>query len=387
VNPERQVDISRRLQASFDYLPEHQRAGQRQTDRIATSLMRKAWVFDEPDIREVKDKLHYKELKAGRETVTPAKAHAFLADYFRLLSESCVLQKEMADYLAGKDSQGRQVYAANIEDALGREDRYQRLAEAMELYRKSYAHEQERFAYGSTLKVVMDGLVEDMPEAWRQIALTPRRGEFERRLTHEMLDYRLDPSPEKRQSITQTYFNGQTDEAEKAFVKYADMKDAYVKERADEDVARQDRLAAIAHKVIYGRLGEESDLPALNQRQKSSLDALDDLLWVDNDFEKVLDQKMLLDHDLYLRLQLGNLLIACYPTLERPSFGHLKPEERSQCEKKMDDLVRKFGRGAFIFGLSDTELERRLKLIEPKLAERLAPKEQKRQTLSNPFSA
>jgi len=233
----------------------------------------------------------------------------------------------------------------------------------------------------------MDGLVEDMPEAWRQIALTPRRGELERRLAHEMLDYRLDPSPEKRQSITQTYFNGQTDEAEKAFAKYADMKDAYAKERADEDVTRQDRLAALDHKVIYGRLGEEPDLPALNQRQKSALDALDDLLWVDNDFEKVLDQKMLLDHDMYLRLQLGNLLIACYPTLERPSFEHLKPEERSQCEKKMDDLVRKFGRGAFIFGLSNTELERRLKLIEPKLAERLAPKEQKRQTLTNPFSA
>lgn len=348
-------NVFERMQAPFAYLSDSERHAQRDCARLTTRITR-AWLFDEEDVVAVKQRLAVRRGEREAANATPPSLPQFCSEYMALLAESCVLQRRVAEVLSRRDANGRCMYVSSVDDARSRPDRERLLGEALQLFLEVYRHEQERFAYGSSLKDLILREMVHYPSETHQLLLTSTRGDFWTRYEDDLLACFEDPTEQNRRHLAAMYFNGDEQHLQAELARIAELPRELVVQRRDEHRKRQARLQLARIKKGYARLG---DLPS--HRVRFSRDAnrnigtIDQLLWIDNVLEKVLDHKMLLQHDLYLRLHLARLIMACAPFTDWRELAAESPAAASRKEE-LSRLEHMLGEEAGSFAVSDTVL-------------------------------
>lgn len=354
--PSEEDAVFRRLHAPFDYLPPWERAVHREAVRDAVRCSR-PWIFTEAEVIRTK-----KKLSAKKDGVEPSQQLAsvplreFLSDYLRLLAESCVLQRRIADALSRPDSCGWPTYMHSVDDAMSRPARERMLVEALEWFLEIYQHEQRRFAYGASLKTLLLEETSRFPSALHQLLLTSTRGDFWSRYDRDMLQVREDPRPCVRTRLAALYFNGNDPFLAQELDRIAQIPFDLVRIRRQDHADRDASLACARIKKGYAKLGDLSCHGSkLSADASKNILAMDQLLWIDNVFEKVIDHKMLLQHEPFLRLHLARLALAC--TQDEAPNPLALPHGDSTPE--LERLVDWFGPEARVFATTDTELVRR----------------------------
>jgi hypothetical protein len=385
--PESEESVLQRLSAPFSYLPDHERQVLKRAARTATRRMR-AWIFDEPEVENAKKRLGVYRGKKG--TTCPCSRTVRLAEfrgeYTTLLAESCVLQHRIAQTLAAQNPlTGQTSYVRSVRDAMQRHDRDTLLRRALELFEETSAHEQRRFALGSSLKDLVQRELSHYPVESHQLLLTSSRGDFWSRYERDLLAYVEHPTPAGEARLTALYFDGDDAQLAREVQRVQSLTPDAARNRRQAHNEQQERLARARIHKGYARLG---DLRLL--RQGSSADAkaniahIDQLLWVDNVLEKFIDHKHLLHHDLFLRLHLVRLAVAVVlrargilphevtdrairdvasDLLGDATAEFVDPAKLQAQEADLTQLTAWFGEAARAFTQPDTKLFRRLNAV------------------------
>jgi hypothetical protein len=308
-HPESAEGVLRRMSAPFSYLPDHERQVLKKAARVAGRCMR-GWIFDEPEVKSAK-----KRLGVFRGDPSPCprptvRLSEFRREYATLLAESCVIQRRIAETLAVHNPlTGETAYVHSVHDAMRRPDRDAMLRRALELFEEASAHEQRRFALGSSLKDLVQRELVHYPVESHQLLLTSSRGDFWSRYDRDLLWYVENPTRSGRDRLMALYFDDDDAHLEREVQRVKSLAPSVARSRRQAHEDQQARLELARIRKGYAALGDVR-LPALGSRAKANIAHIDRLLWVDNVLEKFIDHKHLLQHDLFLRLHLVRLAIA-----------------------------------------------------------------------------
>ncbi len=371
--PAVEESIYQRMQAPFAYLNADELRSHREAARSAGRASR-SWLFREPEVVRVKARLALSRetssaLLPAAEPVTSLTE--FLALYLDLFCASCVAQKQMADVLTRAGSDGRVAYVHSVSDAMDRPNRNELLADAMTVFASTYRLEQRRFAFGSSLKDVIVRELVHYPSESHQLLLTSTRGDFWSRYHRDLLACCERPSTETQQRVAATYFNGDEPFLHAELGRISSVSKERARVLQEKNRAMEEALGCARIKKGYAKLG---DMPGhrirYSMEAKRNILAIDQLLWIDNVLEKIVDHKMLLHHCVYLRLHIARLLAAQDTlTAQRSSSVNLawvtsSMMQRTRTQASQGDewanLVGWFGAEAAIFAVPDSELIQRL---------------------------
>ncbi len=309
--PQSAEDVFRRLSAPFSYLPDHERRILSKAARVATHCMR-GWIFEEPEVQSAKMRLGVfrGHASAARPSSPTVSLSEFRREYATLLAESCVIQRRIAEALAAHNSlTGKTAYVHSVRDAMRRQDRDALLGRALVLFEEASAHEQSRFALGSSLKDLVQRELTHYPVESHQLLLTSSRGDFWSGYERDLLSYVDGPTPSGRDRLMALYFDGDDAHFEREVQRVRSLAPTVAKSRRQAHEQQQARLALARIRKGYAALGDVR-LPCSGRRAKANIANIDQLLWVDNVLEKFIDHKHLLHHDLFLRLHVVRLAIA-----------------------------------------------------------------------------
>ena len=361
--------VLRRLHAPFSYLDVETFAARRDTARAATRCVR-TWIFDEPEVAHAKRELA---------DLNGMSLSDFAMEYLALLGESCSLQRRIADALSRSTPQGSPTYVRSIHDAATRPDRAALFDAALTLFLDTYAHEQRRFAFGSSLKRLVERELNRYPSEWHALLLTSTRGDFWSRYEQDLLDYVDHGSVPARERLVALYFGADTARLNSELTRVRSLPDGILRDRRQAHRNQRARLASQHIRKGYATLG---DFPRqqlkFSRETNANITEIDRLLWVDNVLEKFIDHKQLLHHDLFLRLHLARLAVASQ--LGHPStYARLDPQAVSDllgvaadvpaaASEDMHQLIRSFGSEAIVFAQPDTRLATRLMSIRRHVA-------------------
>jgi hypothetical protein len=381
-HPESAEDVLRRLSAPFSYLPDHERQVLEMAARVATRCMR-GWIFEEPEVQSAK-----KRLGVFRGDTSPCpggsmvRLSEFLREYATLLAESCVIQRRIAEALATHDPlTGETAYVHSVHDAMRRHDRDAMLRRALDLFEEASAHEQRRFALGSSLKDLVQRELSHYPVESHQLLLTSSRGDFWSHYEGDLLAFVESPTPAGRNRLMALYFDGDDTHLEREVQRVMSLAPNVAQSRRRAHEEQQARLALAQIHKGYAALGDVR-LPRSGSRAKANIAHIDQLLWVDNVLEKFIDHKHLLHHDLFLRLHLVRLAIAVVlrsrgiqpddvteeairnaASTLLDGTTHADVTTGSAREQEVAELTAWFGEAGRAFARSDTTLRQRLGVV------------------------
>ncbi|MFW5741104.1 MAG: hypothetical protein ACOC1F_12135 [Myxococcota bacterium] len=368
--PQSEEAVLQRLSAPMSYLPAHERRSLNQLVRGASRCVR-SWIFEEPEVQSAKIRLGVFRGPVAAPSA-PVGLGTFRREYTQLLAESCVLQRRIADTLAAHSPlTGRRTYVDSVRDAMERPDRDTLLRRALAVFRETFVHEQRRFAFGSSLKALLEKELRRYPAESHQLLLTSTRGDFWSRYDQDLLAYVDRPTEEARTRLHQLYFDGDHARFAREVERVRALPSDAAQERRRAHVLRRERLACARIQKGYARLGGLRLLhPGGPGDARSNIETIDDLLWIDNVLEKYIDHKHLLHHEFFLRLHLARLAVGCYLATwgiaphqvtddmirdaARVLFG------RDSDESTGDGLGQWLGPEAIVFTRSDTAIARRL---------------------------
>ena len=385
-HPESEEAVLQRLSAPFSYLPDHERQVLKHAARTATRRMR-AWIFDEPEVENTKKRLGVYRGKKGTDCpCSSVRLSEFRSEYTTLLAESCVLQHRIAETLAVQNPlTGQTSYVRSVRDAMQRQDRDTLLRRALELFEETSAHEQRRFALGSSLKDLVQRQLSHYPVESHQLLLTSSRGDFWSRYERDLLAYVELPTLAGKERLTALYFDGDEAQLEREVHRVGSLTPDAARDRRRAHSEQQERLARARIHKGYARLGDMRLLrPGSSADAKANIAHIDQLLWVDNVLEKFIDHKHLLHHELFLRLHLVRLAVAVVlrargilphevtdqairdvanDLLGDVAAEFVDPAKLQAREADIAQLIVWFGEAARAFAQPDTKLFRRLNAV------------------------
>ena len=384
--------VYERMQAPFSYLNGDERFDHRKIVHLAERSMR-GWIFDEPACEAAKSHLGTRRKSPeASDSQTPASRvpiTTFLVDYLRLFAQSCVMQSSIAAFLARPAASGGLTFVHSVDDALSRPDRHALFAEAASLFLQIHQHEQIRFAYGSSLKDVIVRELGRYPAESHQLLLTSTRGDFWTRYARDLLGWVTSSSAQDLERIARTYFNSDESHLGTEVERIRRLGP----DRASELLASFQQMAeALATTSVRKRYATLGDLPGYRVGcpidANTTIWAIDRLLWIDNVLEKVVDHKLILFHDIYLRLHVWRLAIACSLDAPAPapralvramdaaavSSPHDK-KHRDDRDEMLDFLIDRCGIEARGFAVPDSVFAAALEKFDVKTASALGRSE------------
>ncbi len=377
-HPETVEHVIRRMCAPFSYLPDHERQVLPEAARVASHCMR-GWIFEEPEVQAAKKRLG---VFRGDRSACPdgpiVGLSEFRREYTTLLAESCVIQRRIAEALATHNPlTGETAYVHSVHDAMRRHDRDAMLRRALDLFDEASAHEQRRFALGSSLKDLVQRELTHYPVEAHQLLLTSSRGDFWSQYERDLLNYVESPTPADRDRLMALYFDQDDTHFEQEVQRVMSFAPSVARTRRRAHEEQLARLALARIRKGYAALGDVR-FPRSAGRAKANIAHIDQLLWVDNVLEKFIDRKHLLHHDLFLRLHLVRLAIATVLCVRGMGlddvtdeairsaadvlFGGTRADAANEPgqESRVAQLTAWFGEAARAFERPDTALRQRL---------------------------